>query len=352
MQIKKNPRIAVIGAGAIGSLVGGILAHQSQDVTLIAKADHVAIINCSGLQIEGVAGDYSVPIKAAETLDFAPDLALIAVKNQDVHLACSAVHEHIDNIPVVMMQNGVASLETAAAIFGKTSVIGCTLLLNALFLSPGKVTYANRGPIVIGKPYAPNDAALVQLKHLLNGVAKTKVSKNILGVQWSKLLINAMSNSLDGMTGLDFNICLQHRPLRRIAVAILKESFYLLGQAGIRPTSLPGIPIPFFRFMIGMPSPMAMQLLKLSGRAKTEGRVITSTLQSLLKDKPTEIDFLNGAFVRLGEGLAIPTPINAKVVSLIHGIERRGRFHTPAELERLFFPNHGKKRTMGTAMFL
>ncbi|MGA2491072.1 MAG: 2-dehydropantoate 2-reductase [Anaerolineales bacterium] len=75
-----KPRIVVVGAGAIGSLLGGLLAHAGEDVTLIARQAHVEAIQENGLRIEGVLGTLIIPVKAAEALDFQPDLVLLAVK--------------------------------------------------------------------------------------------------------------------------------------------------------------------------------------------------------------------------------------------------------------------------------
>lgn len=332
MRIKPNPEIAVIGAGAIGSLVGGLLAHHAHRVVLIGRHDHVTAINRNRLHIDGVAGTFDVNIRAVEALNFHPDLTLVTVKNQDVEAACRTIKPYMGAGPVVMMQNGVTGTETAAAVFGCDPIIGCTLLLNARFLSPGCVSFANQAPIVIGRAFGPNDEAVAQLRLLLGQVAATTISSDIRGVQWTKLLINAVSNSLDGMTGLNFNTCLQYPEMRRIAVLILKEAIGLMNRAHIRPAPIPGLPSAFFRFMPRLPTPIAMQLFKLAAKAKTSGEIKTSTLQSLLKGKATEIDYLNGEFVRLGQRLGMPAPVNAKVVELIHTIERCGKFYAPSEL--------------------
>ncbi len=336
VKITDHPHIAVIGAGAIGSLVGGILARHGHQVTLVGKKAHIEAVKANGLCIDGVAGDFTVALDAAETLNFEPDLTFIAVKNQDVRDTCRSIQAMAGRGPVVMMQNGVTSARTSADFFGEDRVIGCTLMLNTRFLTPGRVTYANKGPNVIGKPFTENDATVAQLQALLNKVAPTMVSGDILGVQWTKLMVNAMSNALDGMTGLDFGTCMHHRPLRRIGVLIIKEAYGLMRSAGIRPAPIPGLPVFFFKILVKVPTPLGMWLLKITAQSKTSGKIITSTLQSLLKGRRTEIDYLNGEFVTLGKKLSLPTPINAKVVELIHEIEKTGQFFTPAALRDRF----------------
>lgn len=336
MNTENNPKIAIVGAGAIGSLVGGIWAHHGHDVTVVGKRPHIEAINRNGLSIDGAAGAFTVRLKASETLAFQPDLTIIAVKNQHVESICQSIKTMADHGPVVTMQNGVTCAQTAAGFFGKDRIIGCTLMLNARFLTPGKVTYANKGPIVIGKAFDENDTPVLQLKALLSLVGDTIVSDNIFGVQWAKLMVNAMSNALDGMTGMDFGACMQHRELRRIGVLILKEAYGLIKKADIRLAPIPGLPLLFFKALVTAPTPIAMMLLKMTAKSKTSGKIITSTLQSLLKGQPTEIDYLNGEFVGLGKRLSLPTPVNRTVVELIHDIEETHQFFPPTVLMEKF----------------
>ena len=218
MRIEDHPKFAIVGAGAIGSLVGGILSHQGHDVTLVGRQRHVEEIRQHGLQIDGVAGDFTVEVNAAQALRSQPDLILLAVKSQDVPSDCEAIKPYAAESAVVMMQNGVRSAQAAATAFGEDHILGCTILFNARYLSPGRVTYANKGSIIIGRALSANYNVLTRLQEMLNTVAPTTISDNILGVQWTKLLVNA----LDSMTGLDVGACMRHPQMPRIGVWIFK----------------------------------------------------------------------------------------------------------------------------------
>ncbi len=337
MDEKEGFRIAIVGAGAIGSLFGGMLARHGQDVTLIGNQAHVAAIQQKGLTVEGAAGAFTVAVNAAEQLDFAPDMVFVAVKSQDVERTCQQIKPHIGDIPVIMMQNGVVSSEIAASIFGEKNIISCVLLLNVKFEAPGVVTYVHENSIVVGQAFGKNDEATIQqVQALLNMLARTEVSDNILGVQWAKLFVNAMSNTLDGMTGMPMGEYIQYRGLRRIGVLILKEAMQLVNAAGIQLESLPGIPLKEFQLMVSLPTPIAAWVLGVALRRQGSSDIVTSTLQSLRKGKPTEIDYLNGEFVKLGKQIGYPTPYNAEVVALIHEVERTGSFYTPDALAQIF----------------
>ena len=329
--------IAIVGAGAVGSLLGGMLARNGENVTLIGKKTHVEAIKERGLTIDGVAGSFTVKIEATEKLDFEPDIVFVSVKTQDVEKTCKQIKPYVGNIPVVMMQNGVISSEIAGSIFGKENLVSCTMLLSAQFQKPGAVTYVNESPCVIGKAFGRNEPWLKEIRALLSRVARTEISENILGVQWSKLVINAMSNALDGMTGLAMGEYIRYGDLRRIGVLLLKEALGLVKKADITLEPLPGIPLAVFKFMMSLPVPIAAWLLKYAMTSRGNDDIITSTLQSLKKGKTTEIDYLNGEFVRLGKQISHPTPYNAKVVELIHEIERTGLFYKHEALSKMFF---------------
>jgi len=102
-------RIAIIGAGAIGSVIGGLLSKSGEDVTLIGRKPHVDAVNRNGLVLDGEAGRIVIQVKAAEDLDFKPELAWLTVKAQDVVSSVRKVQTFLFGPLVVPMQNGVQS---------------------------------------------------------------------------------------------------------------------------------------------------------------------------------------------------------------------------------------------------
>ncbi len=334
--MSSREKLVVIGAGAVGSLVGGILARAGEDVTLIGRKSHIGAIQNNGLRVDGVAGDFTVRIDTAEKLDFKPDILFLAAKTQDVEEICRDIRPFVTNVPVVLMQNGVRATDIAASILGEENLVSCILLLNAQFTKDGAVSYVNRNSTVIGGPFDKNPDSIARIQSLLNHVSDTTISKNIRGAQWTKLFINAMSNSVDAMTGLTLGEYAKSYRVRRIAAKILKEALQTVEAAGIELEELPGIPIASFKRIIRMPTPIAAVVLKFALTSKGSSDIITSTLQSIRKGKRTEIDYINGEFVKLGREIGVPTPYNSKVVELIHEIEESHVFYSPKDLSRLF----------------
>lgn len=333
MITKSKPKIVIIGAGAVGSLIGGLLAHAGEDVTLVARQAHVEAIQKQGLHIEGILGSLLVPVKASVALDFRPDIVLLAVKTQDVETACQQIKAYVEDVPIVTLQNGVRSDDIAASLLPKGNIISGVVMLNSQFLDPGLVTYARRGSLVIGEAFGKNGQRIRDLQALLSRAVHTEVSDNIRGVHWTKLLVNNLGNGLEAMTGLTIRDCMQHSGLKKIGVLTLREGNRVVEKAGFHLASLPGAPAPVLQFILRSPLSVAAWTLSLSmGSLKT----LSSTLQSLRRGRPTEIDYLNGEIVRLGLQVGMSTPYNSKVVEIVKEVESSHQFHGPDELTGAF----------------
>ena len=336
MARNEKPKIAIVGAGAVGSLAGGFMALGGEDVTLIGKGAHVRAIHEHGLHIDGVKGEHTVPIAAAEALMFKPDIVFLAVKTQDVAQACEAIREKAGDAPIVLMQNGVRSAGIAAGILDSNAIVRCIVLVNAKYLVPGSVSCALVGPFVIGSASKDDGGLLTKVQSLLNHTARTEITPNIEGAQWTKLLVNATGNAMDAMTDMPKNEYIRHAGLRKICVCIIKEALAIVERAGIRLESLPGFSVSSFASMRKLPLPVVSYLMKKRLGSDKNEKLVSSTLQSLKRGRKTEIEYLNGEFVALGQRIGLPAPYNAKVVEIVREIEKTHRFYSPDALIAAF----------------
>ncbi len=320
-------KIAIIGAGAIGSAVGALLAHDGQDVTLIGRLAHVeAVHRQGGLQVDGYLGEFIVPIKAAERLDFRPDLVLLTVKTQDVVTAVRDNLNFLTGVPLVTLQNGVCSDELVAEILPHIQIISAVVIVGATYLTPGGVTILQPGALVVGRPFGPRDAQVDEIARVLNRTILTSVSDNIRGAHWLKLIIN-LNNPLPALTDWPMSRVAVDPYLGRLAVGLMREGLRATERAGIRLASLPRMPIGMIRFVAWLPVGLAARFFSnMARRIETRWPLLGSTLQSVRRGRPTEIDYLNGEVARLGEQVGMPTPLNVKVVELVHHVERTGQF--------------------------
>ncbi len=335
MNLNENlkPKIVVVGAGAVGSLLGGLLARAGEDVTLIARQAHVEAIRAAGLRITGVLGEFAVQIKAAQALDFRPDLVLLAVKTQDVEAVCRLMGPFVQTTPLLTLQNGVRSHEIAASLLPRANILCGVVMFNVQFVKPGEITYARGGSLVIGEAFGVNGQRVRDLQAILNRAIPTNISGDIHGAHWTKLLVNNVANGLEAMTGLAIRECMRYAGLRRIGTLALKEGYQAINKSGFHLAPLPGVPAPALTLILRSPLPLAAWVLSRSmGSLKT----LSSTLQSLRRGRPTEIDYLNGEIVRLGRQIGMATPYNSMILAVVHEVERTGQFYSPDELVRRF----------------
>lgn len=329
-------RIAIIGAGAIGSALGALLCRAGQDVTLIARREHVQAIQRDGLHVDGALGAFTVAIASAEALDFRPELVFVAVKTQDVQAAVQANRSWLSNIPVVTLQNGVRSDTLAASVLPPGQLISAVVNLSATYLRPGAVTVVYPGALVVGRPFSLPDAQLDEVAALLRTVVPTTVSYNIHGAHWLKLIGN-LNNAFPALTNLVLQEICANAYMCRLAVRVMREGLRVAWRAGIRLASIPDAPVLLFRLLGFLPVPLAAKLMAARvRRLSSEWPLLGSTLQSLRRGRPTEIEYLNGEVVRLGQQLGIATPLNAMLLELVRQVEQTGRFWTIDTLRSTF----------------
>lgn len=329
--IKVQNKIVVIGAGAIGSLVGGLLLRAREDVTLIGRKAHVDAINKSGLIIDGALGEMRVNVKAKERLDFKPDLVLLTVKTQDVEAVAHEIKPYVSGVPVVTMQNGVRSDDLVAGVLGKENIISSVVLFGSTFLEPGRVVHTHKGRLLVGLPFNHDWEKLESIATVLNKAIPVQITKDIHCAHWTKLIVN-LNNAIPAITGLSVQEIGSHPKLRKLSYFVLKEGLDITKFASIKLCNLQGVPIVILKKIFNMSSFIATMVI--GNMMKTIGTapVLGSTLQSIKRGKNTEIDYLNGEIVALGKKLGIPTPYNTTVVNMVHQVEATGKFLTLDEL--------------------
>lgn len=326
-----KPKIAVVGAGAIGSLLAAIWTRAGEDVTLVARPARVDTLRASGLHASGIAGAFHAAPKVAAEIPPGTDFAVFTMKSQDLAAACRAQKPHLGNAVVVATQNGVRAPEIVSVEVG-VAPVSAILLLNSASLASGEVSYNRTGVTVLGTADVLLRRRIPELERLFALVAPVFVTEEIEGAMWSKLVINSMTNSLQALTNKPLNECVRDPVISDFAVAQLKESFGVVRAAGIPLIDIPGAPMKLFSRALLLPAFVGKMILRRNLGGEEQASITTSTLQSLLRRQPTEIEYLNGEFVRLGGKIGYPTPVNRAIVEAIRKIEKTGRFLSRGEI--------------------
>jgi 2-dehydropantoate 2-reductase len=306
--------------------MGAFLNRAGYGVTLIGRPDHVAAIRNNGLKIKGLPGNFTAHVDANEHLDFRPDLALLTVKTQDVLSALQSNLNFLTDVPLLTLQNGIQSDKLVESLVPSRQIISVVVMINSSYLAPGEVTLAYLGGLVIGRPFGLRDAEVERVAKILNLAVPTRISDNIAGAHWLKLIIN-LNNALPALTNLMLSRVFADPYLGNLAIRMMREGMHVTKQSGIKLESLPDVSVASARLIALLPVRIAAGIFAAKTRRMEKERpLINSTLQSILRRSPTEIEYLNGEIVRLGNQLGIPTPLNAKIVELIHQVERTGKF--------------------------
>jgi 2-dehydropantoate 2-reductase len=294
-------RIAVMGAGAVGCYYGGMLARAGHDVMLIARPQHVEAVRRSGLRLQTATFDVSVPMQASdEPLAVrGAKLVLFSVKSPDTESAGAALAPHLEPDAVVLsLQNGVDNAERLAANLGR-DVIPAVVYVATEMAGPGHVLHHGRGELVIGPSAA---SARIAAAFGAAGVP-VEVSDNVSGALWAKLIVNCAYNALSAITQLPYGRLVQGEHIPAVMHGVVDECLAVARAAGVN-----------------VPGDMHQAVPRI---AETMPGQLSSTAQDLVRDKPTEIEHLNGLVVRKGETLGVPTPANRLLLALVRLLEKR-----------------------------
>jgi 2-dehydropantoate 2-reductase len=319
-------RIGIIGVGAIGSVVGGMLTKAGRDVTLIDQwPEHVEAMRRQGLRLSGTCGDHVIRVKAIHVHELQSvtqpfDAAFVAVKSYDTEWATALALPYLarpDGV-VVDFQNGIND-ERVAAVAGRARTLGCVITIGAGLSEAGHAMRTDSQTIgfKIGELDGKDSERARQLASVMNDVAGAKVTTNLFGERWSKLTVNCMANPLAGLSGLGSAEIRSEPEPARIAIQVAAEAISVGRGCGFEVEPIYGIDTQ--RFVDAAAGRGTDQLLAdMAAGAKSLAGGRPSMLQDVMRGRRTEIDYLNGYVVDQGRRVGVKTPFNEKVVQLVH----------------------------------
>ncbi|MDQ2780453.1 MAG: ketopantoate reductase family protein [Pseudomonadota bacterium] len=295
-------QIAVMGAGAVGCYYGAMLALGGHAVSLIGRAAHVEAVRRQGLQLQTAAGTQAVAVVASTTAEAARGAALVllCVKATDTEPAGAALLPHLaPGAQVLCLQNGIDNVARLKALPGwqAVSVDAAVVYVAAEMAGPGHVLHRGRGDLTIGT--SPRAAALKALFSSA-GVA-LHISGDLRSELWGKLVINCVYNALSAVLQLPYGVFAVTEEGRRLIDALLRECLDVATAQGVR------LPAETENTVRRLPESMPEQR--------------SSTAQDLARGRPSEIDFLNGAIVRMAATHGIAVPVNRTLLGLVRLLE-------------------------------
>ncbi len=324
-------KIVIVGAGAVGGVIAGYLSHFNYNIQLVCKHREILeSIENNGLRIEGIKDhiiSYPDTVIDVSQITEKPDIVFLATKANDVKEVAQIIVPFLkDDTVVVSLQNGIC-VDLIAEVVQPERTVGCVVGWSAMMLIPGRLELTSDGEFIIGELDGEVTHRLLIIKSMLEKIFKVKISTNIYGVLYSKLIINSCITTLGAISGLYLRELLNLDIVRTIFLHVLTEAVQVAKVAQIKLEKISG-KIDLYKFVLTskeLHSNFSFSLLKKHLMIQLIGlkyrRLKSSSLQSLEQAKLTEIDYLNGYIVKKAQQFNIPVPINEKLVSIVKNIE-------------------------------
>jgi 2-dehydropantoate 2-reductase len=295
------PRIAVVGAGAVGGYFGGMLARAGAHVTFIGRPAFVDAVRESGLFLDTVQFQEHVKVQASTDLTTAHDAGIIlfCVKTTDSAETARALGKVLSNDAVIVsMQNGVDNAEQIAAASG-LKALPAAVYVAASVPAPGTVKHVGRGDLVLG----PQNEITQRLAAMFTRAnVPCRISENLAGELWTKLVWNCALNALSALGKVTYGEILASTDAKQLLETTVYEVLAVAKASGIQPAGLEDAKA------------------ALAGAYKVAEQMAatrSSTAQDMMRNKKTEIDSLNGFIVRRGRELNITVPVNHALFTLV-----------------------------------
>ena len=319
-------RVAIYGAGSLGTIIGAFISKAGVPIELINRNKaHVEALKTKGAQVVGTM-NFCQPVVAYTPAEMSGtyDIVFLMTKQQHNPEVVTMLKDFLapDGV-LVTFQNGLPEMQIAE-ILGEERVLGCTVAWGATLQSPGVCELTSEPDALsysLGAISAKRSKHFNQVKELLELMGKVDVEENFIGTRWSKLLINAAFSGMSAVLGCTFGEAAGPKESRRIVQALIKECIDVCKAGGIRIEPVQGKDIVKL-LDYSHPLKRAFSFFIIPIAIRKHAKLKASMLQDLEKGKLTEVDAINGAVSDYGRRVGYPTPMNDRVVEIIHRIEK------------------------------
>ena len=319
-------RVAIYGAGSLGTILGAFISKAGVPVELINRNKaHVEALKTKGAQVVGTM-QFCQPVIAytPDEMSGEYDILFLMTKQQHNAEVVQMLKNYLaaDGV-LVTFQNGLPEMQIAE-VLGEERVLGSTVAWGATLQSPGVCELTSEPDALsfsLGAISDKRSKHFAKVKELLELMGTVDVEENFLGTRWSKLLINASFSGMSAVLGCTFGEAAGPKESRKVVQAIIKECIDVCQKGGIRIEPVQGKDIVK---LLNYTNPLkkAFSFFIIPIAIRKHAKLKASMLQDLEKGKLTEVDAINGAVSEYGRKVGFPTPVNDKVVEIIHKIEK------------------------------
>ena len=319
-------KTAIYGAGSLGTILGAFINKAGEPIELINRNKaHVEALQTSGAQVVGTV-QFNQSVKAYTPAEMSGkyDIIFLMTKQQNNKEVVTTLKEYLaEDGVLVTFQNGLPEMQIAD-ILGEERVLGCTVAWGATMLSPGVCELTSAPDALsfsLGSISEKRSRHFAKVKEMLEMMGTVDVEDNFIGTRWSKLLINASFSGMSAVLGCTFGEAAAPKESRRVVQALIKECIDVCATGGITIEPVQGKDIVKLLDYKGA-AKRAISFFIIPIAIRKHAKLKASMLQDIEKGKLTEVDDIKGAVSDYGRKVGCPTPMNDRVVKIIHNIEQ------------------------------
>ncbi|MDD3718078.1 MAG: ketopantoate reductase family protein [Actinomycetota bacterium] len=321
-------RIAVVGAGSMGMIIGALLTRGGEDIVLVdVNEPHIKAMNEKGARITGHM-EVTVPVKAItpSQMEGIYDLVIYLAKTVYDDKALPEILPFIgDDSTVLTLQNGVPE-ERVAAVVGRERTLGGAIGWGATLQEPGVSELTSELEVMtydVGEMDGSETERVRKIKEILDKAGKAELTTNLIGVRWTKLMVNVSFSGLGAALNCTYGEILDNDKAIVAATSIIVETIKTARALGVTMEPMQGVDPGVMLDIIKESEENALNVIKMVFGHHRD--LVASMLQDLRKGIPCEVDTLNGYLSDKSVEAGVPTPVNDKVTEIIRGIEA-GRY--------------------------
>lgn len=317
-------RMALVGAGSMGTVIGALLSKAGLDVLMVdANREHVEALKASGATVTGHM-QLNVPVKAVTPQDWQgqADMVIYLVKTTYDEAALPQVLEHMgpDSF-LITLQNGVPE-EKVASVVGRERTLGGAIGWGAAWLRPGVselTSEPEKMTFDIGELDGRITPRLQQTKKILDNCGEATITTNLVGVRWTKLLANVAMSGLGAAIDSTYGGILDNDKAAAAALCIILETLLTARTLGIRMEPMQGVDPAVMLEVARQGLETALKVVRMVWGPHRDQ--VPSMLQDLRKGLPCEVGSLNGYLSARSAEAGVPTPVNDKVTEIIRAVQ-------------------------------
>ncbi len=331
-----------MGAGSLGTIAGALLSKAGLDVILVdANEENVNALNMNGAHVVGCM-ELAAPVKALtpDRMEGTFDLVIYLVKSTFDEVALPQATEHMGpDSMLVTLQNGVPE-EKVAGFVGRGRTLGGAVGWGATWLGPGSSELTSEPADMtydVGELDGTVTPRIGKVKEVLDKAGRAQVTGNLVGVRWTKLLINAAMSGLSTVLDCNYGDIVDDERAGTVAICVMLETIKASQALGITMEPMQGVNPTVLLDIAQESLENARNVLKII--YNPHRLIVGSMLQDLKKGLPCEVDALNGYLSRKSSEAAVPTPVNDKVTEMIEAIQAGRLGYEWSNLERIEVPD-------------